>query len=195
MDISHVVAVASFALASSITPGPNNLMLATSGLRFGFRGTIPLMLGIEVGFLLLLLTVAMGLGSAFEQVPALHAVMKLLAIAYLMYLAWQLWQSTDTAVGASRSAGFLRGAAFQVVNPKAWMMTVGAASAYTSVGVEYWPSVWTMVGLFTAAGMISTMVWTAFGAALRDKSTPRRLRHVSRGMALLTAGSGVLVLL
>jgi len=197
MDTSLILAAALFALVSSITPGPNNLMLAASGLTFGFRRTLPLWLGISVGFQCLLFGVALGLGRVFEAWPAMHVVLKGVGAAYLLYLAWRLWQSS--AAGDSRLAeplGFMRGALFQWVNPKAWMMTVGAASAYTLHGDDYWPSVAMLAGLFMLLGMPSTASWAAFGAAFRNLlAEPRWARRVGRGMAVLTALSCLLIVL
>ena len=197
MDLSLFLAAAVFALVASITPGPNNLMLAASGLTFGFRRTLPLLLGIETGFLLLLLGVALGLGAAFERVPMLHGVLKVLAAGYLLYLAWKLWRSSGAGNAAlEKPLGFLRGAVFQLINPKAWMMTVGAASAYTLAGDQYWASVWMLFGLFLLLGFPSITLWAAFGAGLRARlSDPRRARLIGRSMAVLTAASCVLVLI
>ena len=121
----------SFAFASSITPGPNNVLLAASGLTFGFRRTLPLVLGIEVGFLLLLLAVAVGLGAIFERLPWLQLALRVVGVTYLLYLAWSLWRSSATG-GATldRPLGFAWGAMFQLVNPKAWMMAITMATAF-----------------------------------------------------------------
>lgn len=197
MDPSLLIGVAVFALVASITPGPNNLLLATSGLAFGFRRTMPLLLGIETGFLLLLLGVAAGLGAAFERLPWLHVLLKAAGVGYLLYLAWTLWRSSSAGGTAlARPLGFLRGAAFQVVNPKGWMMTIGAVSAYTLGGDRYWPSVGVVLAAFVVLGFPSIVLWALFGSAFRTRlADPVQARRAGRIMAVLTASSCVLMLI
>lgn len=189
MDTKLLVASAVFALVASITPGPNNMLLAASGLTFGFRRTVPLLLGIEFGFLLLLLGVALGLGAVFERLPVLHIMLKALGTLYLLHLSWKLWRSSSTGTASiAQPLGFGRGAAFQVVNPKAWMMTAGGVSAYTVTGAEYWASVWSILAVFVAMGLPSITLWAAFGAGFRRalEDAPRA-RLIGRAMAILTA--------
>lgn len=195
MEAQLIIAAASFALVASITPGPNNLLLAASGLTFGMRRTLPLLLGIEFGFQLLLLCVALGLGVVFERVPMLHPVLKIAGAAYLLHLAWNLWRSSSAAGAVlAKPLGFLRGAAFQFVNPKAWMMTIGAVSAYTLGGNWYWTSVAMVVGVFFVMGVPSITLWAACGAAFRSAlADPTRARLVGRAMAVLTALSCLLI--
>jgi threonine/homoserine/homoserine lactone efflux protein len=197
MTSSLVFAAIVFALVNSITPGPNNLMLAASGLTFGFRRTVPLLLGIHTGFQLLLLGVAVGLGQLFDRVPAAQTVLKVVGVAYLLWLAWKLWNANAPGSrSVEKPIGFFRGLAFQVVNPKAWMMTLGAASAYTLSGEHYWTSVWMLVGVFVLMGLPSITVWAAFGAVFRGAmSDPRTARIVGRAMAVLTALSCGLILI
>lgn len=197
MNTSLAAAAAVFALVATVTPGPNNVMLATSGLNFGFRKTIPMMLGFLSGLLLLLLAVASGLGVAFERFPWLHSVLKILGTAYLLYLAWKLWQASS--VGSAMMSfphGFFRSAAFQAINPKAWMMTVGAISAYTLPGQDFWPSVGWVVAAFALMGGPSVTLWAAFGGMLRSSlGDPRRALWLGRSMAVLTAASCLLIVI
>lgn len=119
--------LALFALVSSITPGPNNIMLASSGLTFGFRRTIPHMLGVNLGFTLMLVLVGLGLGTMFQQLPWLYTVLKYAGAMYLLYLAWKIAMSGPLESGAQRGRPFtfMQAALFQWVNPKAWVMAVG----------------------------------------------------------------------
>lgn len=197
METSVVIAAAVFALVSSITPGPNNLMLAASGLAYGFRRTLPLLAGVVAGFQALLLAVALGLGAVFERYPASHTLLRALGAAYLLHLAWKLWQASSAGTASlDKPLGFARGATFQAVNPKAWMMTVGAVSAYTLEGARYWLSVAVLAMLFLVIGSLAIACWAAFGAGFRTLlSDPRKARRVGRGMAVLTALSCVLVLI
>jgi len=192
-----LLAAAMFAFVSTITPGPNNLMLAASGVAVGFRRTLPLVLGITVGFQALLWAVAAGLGALFLRLPALHWALKFVGAGYLLYLAWKLWRMSSAPMAATeRAPGFAKGVVFQAVNPKAWMMTIGAVGAYTSAGAGYWPSVTAISALFLVLGLPCIAAWAAFGAALRASlGDERRMRLFGRGMAVLTGASCVLVFL
>lgn len=196
MNSSLLLAASVFALVASGTPGPNNLMLAASGLNHGFRRTVPLLLGIETGFLLLLLAVALGLGALFEQFPLMKLVLKAFGVAYLLHLAYKLWRSSGSnGQSGVKPLGFVQGAAFQVINPKAWMMVVSATSAYTLSGEDYWASVWTLVLIFLLIGLPSITAWAAFGAGLRTVlEDPRKAKLIGRGMSVLTALSCLLIL-
>jgi threonine/homoserine/homoserine lactone efflux protein len=121
-----------FVFVSSITPGPNNLMLLSSGTRFGFRRTIPHMLGIGVGFMVMIALVGLGLAQLFLLYPPLHLALKIVSITYLLYLAWKIATSeppTADEAETGKPMTFLQAAAFQWVNPKAWTMTLTAFSA------------------------------------------------------------------
>ena len=133
-SLSLLGPLALFALVSSITPGPNNVMLATSGLNFGFRRTIPHLLGVSIGFTLMVFLVGVGLGSVFQQVPALYTVLKYAGAAYLLYLAWKIANAGEMKDGVSRARPmtFLQAAAFQWVNPKAWVMAVGIIATHAA---------------------------------------------------------------
>ena len=197
MDPSLMIGAAVFALVASITPGPNNVLLAASGLTFGFRRTLPLVLGIEVGFLLLLLAVAVGLGAIFERLPWLQLALRVVGVTYLLCLAWSLWRSSATG-GATldRPLGFAWGAMFQLVNPKGWMMTISAISAYTLAGSLYWSSVGMLVAAFFLMGLPSILLWALFGSALRTTlANPRQAQLAGRIMAVLTALSCVLIVI
>jgi threonine/homoserine/homoserine lactone efflux protein len=197
VDAKWIVAANVFALVATVTPGPNNLMLAASGLAFGFRRTLPTMFGFLFGLLLLLFAVAAGLGSLFEAVPFLHMALKVVGTGYLLILAWMLWKSASgEAAAATQPLGFLRGLAFQAVNPKGWMMTVSAVATYTLPDDEYWPSVGMLVLAFFVCGLASVMLWTGFGGLFRDVLGDRRRAQLAgRAMAVLTALSCVLVLI
>ena len=119
-----------FALVTSITPGPNNTMLLTSGVNFGFRRTLPHVFGISAGVVLLMLCVGFGLGEAFQRFPALYSVLEIASVAYLLYLAWKIGTSGEVKLrnGERRPMKFHEAIAFQWVNPKAWMMVLTAVT-------------------------------------------------------------------
>jgi threonine/homoserine/homoserine lactone efflux protein len=183
MDATLFAAAAAFALVSTITPGPNNLMLAASGLNFGLRRTLPLLIGIIIGFQGLLWAVAAGLGAVFAAEPALQWLLRFGGAAYLLYLAWALWRASSGGERAlAQPIGFVRGVLFQAVNPKAWVMTIGAISAYT------------LSLLFLVLGTPAIGSWAAFGAGFRAAlSDPATARRVGRAMAVLTAASCVMI--
>ena len=136
MQLNTLIAFSIFAFVTSVTPGPNNLMLLASGVNFGFRLSLPHILGISSGFFVMVLTVGLGLAEAFILFPWLYVFLKWVGVAYLLYLAWkiatskQLEKNTTTESANSRPMTFWSAAAFQWVNPKAWVMAVGAFSTY-----------------------------------------------------------------
>jgi threonine/homoserine/homoserine lactone efflux protein len=186
-----LLALVGFSFASSITPGPNNLMLLASGVNYGFRRTIPHMLGIGLGFAFLLLCVGLGLGEVLERAPALHLAIKVVGVAYLLYLAWKIATSgpIEDRDGEARPFSFLQAAAFQWVNPKAWFMAVTAMSVYTSQA-DYAFSVVMIAVVFGIINIPCVSVWAGMGVALRRLlSDPRTLRWFNVAMAVLLAAS------
>ncbi|MCD0504829.1 LysE family translocator [Bordetella petrii] len=183
--------LALFALVSSITPGPNNIMLASSGLTFGFRRTIPHMLGVNLGFTLMLVLVGLGLGTAFQQFPWLYTVLKYAGALYLLYLAWKIAMSGPMDRGSPRGQPltFLQAALFQWVNPKAWVMAVGVIATYTPQAGFYWNLALAAL-VCCLVNLPSIGAWAAFGAALQKLlHRPMAIRLFNIGMALLLVAS------
>jgi threonine/homoserine/homoserine lactone efflux protein len=189
MPLETFTALIVFAFISSITPGPNNLMLLASGVNFGFRRTIPHMLGIGIGFVVLLLAVGFGLGAVLAAFPQLHMALKVAGGAYLLYLAWKIAMSRSMGEkedGSARPMTFLQAAAFQWVNPKAWVMAVTAMALYTSPEQPFLTIVLVAVA-FGLVNLPSVSSWAAFGMALRGfLSDPLRLKwfNIAMGVAL-----------
>lgn len=181
-----------FAFVTSITPGPNNLMLMASGVNFGFRRTIPHMLGIGAGFLSLLLGVGFGLGALLTAWPALHFGLKVAGGAYLLYLAWRIAMSrslSETNGKSARPMSFLAAAAFQWVNPKAWVMAITAMALYTSPTAPFL-SVIVVAVAFALVNLPSVSTWAGFGVALRGfLADPVRLKWFNIGMGVALAAS------
>lgn len=159
-----------FAFVSSITPGPNNTMLLASGVNFGVRRSIPHALGISIGFMVMVLAVGLGLGEVFKALPPLYSILRYAGAAYLLYLAWKIAtsgpMSGDTA-GSRKPLGFWGAAAFQWVNPKAWVMAVGAITTYTPAQ-GYVFNVIVIAAVFGLVNLPSVGVWVMFGSALRN---------------------------
>jgi len=192
--LDNLLALASFAFVSSITPGPNNLMLMASGTNFGFARTIPHLLGVGIGFVVMLVLVGSGIAIVFEQVPAAGLALKVLSVAYLLYLAFKLATAKPPSadgVGAParRPLTFLQAAAFQWVNPKAWAMALTAVSAYVPADDRGWGLV-AVALVFGMVNLPSVGVWTLMGVRLRRwLEDPRKLRAFNVTAALLLLAS------
>ena len=187
MPLDTFAALVLFAFTTSITPGPNNMMLFTSGVNFGFRRTIPHMIGIEVGFASVLVATGFGLGALLHTVPLLYTVLKFAGGAYLLWIAWKIGSSRSLSEGKTSAApmSFLSAAAFQWINPKAWVMAVTAMATYTNPDV-YFISVLIVGFAFALVNVPSVSTWAGFGSALRDwLSDPKRLKWFNITMALL----------
>ena len=190
-----------FIFICSITPGPNNTILAASGLNFGLRRTLPVLFGINLGFALMLLLSGLGLGAAFTRFPLLHTLLKYVSAAYLLFLAWKIAKSeppsADNADAAqNRPLTFLQGALFQWVNPKGWVMVMGLVSAYVAMGEGFWGSLGLAALISVVVGIPCIFVWAAFGSALRRwLHKPNIIRAFNWTMALLLVASIILSLL
>ncbi len=182
-----LVAFAGFAFVTSVTPGPNNTMLLASGVNYGFVRTIPHILGISLGCSAMLLLVGLGLGQLFAAVPALYAILRYVGAAYLLWLAWKIARAGPIQLGdrQARPLRFWQAALFQWVNPKAWVMVVGAVTTYA-------PRDGFLLGVASIAALLilvnapSVCLWAGCGAALRQwLSHPGRIRAFNVTMALL----------
>ena len=182
-----LLALVAFALVTSITPGPNNLMLLASGLNFGVRRTMPHMLGIGVGFPVMIAAVGLGLSSVFRAAPVLYEVLKWTGAGYMLWLAWRIAQSeamdADPAT-RGQPMSFLAAAAFQWVNPKAWVMAVTAVATYTTAGSV--TTVLVVTAVFGLVGLLSVNLWAMCGVGLRRVlSDPRHIVLFNRTTATL----------
>lgn len=192
MTADLLLAFIAFAFVTSVTPGPNNMMLLASGVNFGLRRSLPHMFGISLGFMLLVASVGLGLGQVFEQVPMLYSVLRYAGAAYLLYLAWKIANAgaPDSQGDASaKPFSFLQAAAFQWVNPKAWIMAIGAITTYTPQD-NFVVNVLLIAALFALVNCPSVGLWTVAGSLLRNwLSNVRALRIFNIGMALLLVAS------
>lgn len=185
-----VLALALFAFVSSITPGPNNLMLMASGANFGFRRTIPHMLGVALGFVFMVILVGAGLIQVFDAFPVSYTVLKAASVIYLLYLAWKIANAgpAETGDAKGRPMTFVQAAAFQWVNPKAWAMALTAISAYAP-DQSLW-AIFVVAALFGAVNLPSVSSWTVLGQQMaRLLTNPRRLTVFNWTMALLLVAS------
>ena len=186
MSYDLLIALLGFAFVTSVTPGPNNMMLLASGVNFGFRRTVPHMLGISVGHSVMVFLVGLGLAGVFKAWPPALVILKLVSVAYMLWLAWKIAHAGAPGEGRAkaRPMTFLQAAAFQWVNPKAWAMALGAVAAYVPD-----PSIWayaTVAMVFSAVNLPSVAVWAGAGQAVRRwLAGPGRLRAFNWTMAAL----------
>jgi threonine/homoserine/homoserine lactone efflux protein len=177
-----------FLASMSFTPGPNNILVASSGVNFGFRATIPHILGITFGYPVMLLLVGLGLAKLFVVVPELHLVLKCVCVLYLLYLAWNI--ASAAAPGGEAKIGkpltFLQAAAFQWVNGKAWVVALSAVTTYTVVESSLPLQVAALASIAWAVTMGAVTCWTLSGAMLRRYlHTESHRRHFNYSMAAL----------
>jgi threonine/homoserine/homoserine lactone efflux protein len=189
METTSLAALALYTFVMCITPGPNNLMLTTSGLIFGMARTCPHILGIAFGAATQLIAVGAGLGAVFAVEPRLQIGLKLIGSLYLLWLAGKLWRAAELR-GAALAAPvtFFQAAAFQFVNPKAWLIAVTVIAAFVSPGDGYALRIALVCAVFAIVGTPCLAVWAAFGAGLRRiLHDPAKLLIINRTMAALSA--------
>jgi threonine/homoserine/homoserine lactone efflux protein len=196
MDIDLLLALTAFAFVAAITPGPNNLMLLSSGVNFGFAPTIPHILGTCIGFMLMIFLIGMGLGRVFAAFPLVYTALKYLGAAYLLWLAWKIARSGPVGEGDSkgRPMGFFDAAAFQWVNPKGWVAAVTAVTNYAVAGRPLLTAL-VVAGVFGLVSFPSNAIWVFFGTGLkRILNDPRWIRAFNWTMAALLVLSLIPVL-
>lgn len=158
-----------FAFVSSITPGPNNIMLSASGVAFGLRRTVPHLLGISVGFGLLVFLCGVGVGRLVVAFPAVELALRIFGTAYLLYLAWNLRNAfvPRSPESTSRPLRFVEALGFQFVNPKAWIMGLTAVSVFLPAVHPVWLASTVVAGIFVVVGMPCIWAWAVLGVSLR----------------------------
>jgi threonine/homoserine/homoserine lactone efflux protein len=186
MPAHTLVALAVFAFATSITPGPNTLTMTASGVNFGFMRTVPHIVGVQIGFTIVLIACACGLGVIFVTYPQLQWVLKIAGSLYLCWLAWKV--ATSGGPGhreSSKPLTFLQAAASQWVNPKALVVALSTFAIYVRPDHALTDSVIVLI-VFTVTTAISSIAWTGFGSAVREwLREPRRARIFNLTMAAL----------
>ncbi|SDB41200.1 LysE family translocator [Bauldia litoralis] len=181
-----------FVVAFTATPGPNNLMVLVSGANWGLKRTVPHIVGIALGFPLMIIAVGLGLGQVFEAYPLVHDVLKYIAFAYLLFLAWRIAQAgkPQTTSVRSRPLNLFEAMAFQWVNPKAWALVLGATALFTTPGGDPVVEIGVMALMFGLVCLPNGIVWALFGKAIaRFLSDDRRRRIFNVSMAVLLVAS------
>jgi threonine/homoserine/homoserine lactone efflux protein len=184
-----------YTFVMSITPGPNNVMLTASGARFGFRRTLPHILGICCGFVVQLLAVCAGLAALFSRWPGLQTALGWVGAAYLLYLGWRMLGHSDAEAHAGgRPVTFMQAAVFQFLNPKAWVMTVTAATLFLPRDLGYLLSGLYMAAIMEGIGVPCMAVWALFGSSLKSFiGAPAGRRAFNLAMALALAVTAVMM--
>lgn len=192
MPVEQILPLMGFIIVMTVTPGPNNFMLLASGANFGFRRSIPHILGITLGCQVLLVAVALGLGSLLLAWPQALDVLRVLCVLILFYLAWLLVRPGTSSTDPEkrpRPLTLLEAALFQWVNPKAWMMIIAVVTTYTQAG-NMTANLLIIAALFAVLGIPMISVWNLFGVSLqRWLSDPLRARAFNWLMAVLLLAS------
>jgi threonine/homoserine/homoserine lactone efflux protein len=180
-----------FAAVMFFTPGPNNIMVMSSGLTYGFRRTLPHIAGVVIGFAFMVGAVGLGFGTVFIAFPVLQTILKYAGAAYLVYLAVMIAISGPPKPGEAgrRPLTFWQGAMFQWVNVKGWVAIIGTITAYAAIA-RFPLNIALQVLIFLAMGTASITIWTLFGSGLRPVLTSERaVRIFNIGMAVLLLAS------
>lgn len=180
-------ALLAFAFATSVTPGPNVIMVAASAANHGVRATVPHMAGITVGFPVMIILVGLGLAGPFAASPTLHTALKWIGAAWIVWLAWKIARAGAPGEGVAKPPlGFLGAAAFQWVNPKAWLLALAAIPAFTRPGGDLLVETLVIAAAFLAVSPPSVAFWAVVGAGTgRILRSPRQLRTFNVTMAVL----------
>ena len=188
MSLELILPLCTFAAVTTITPGPNNTMILASGLNYGFMRSVPHLFGICCGFAFMIFATGLGLHAVFEQVPMLQTILKYGGAIYLLWLAWKLAHAAPMKgeqAGLSKPMGFFGAAAFQWINPKAWVMALSALTTYLPQGFQV-GDVALLASVFGVIGIFCVGAWALFGVAMRRVlQDPRSVRIFNVAMALL----------
>lgn len=190
---TDLLPLATYCFVMSSTPGPNNMMLTASGANFGFRGTLPQILGINAGGFVQTYVTCLGLGALFTTWPVLHTTLRFAGAAYMLWLAWRLTGGSAADAQATRPVGFVEGALFQAVNPKAWLKAVTLASVFMPAGMSTPAGALLLSVVGTLIGFPCVSMWALFGVAIRHWLTDTRRRRafnaiMAATLALLAIG-------
>ncbi|MAL78027.1 MAG: lysine transporter LysE [Sneathiella sp.] len=186
MDPGKMAVIALFAFSMVASPGPVNMLLMASGANFGFRRSLPFLLGCISGFLLVCLATALGLGTLFTTSPVLQLVFLGVSLLYILYLAYRIATSNPEIVESADRPGYLAGLILHPLNPKAWVAVIAAYSQFISPDTDYTTQVIVIIVIFTLIGLPFNSLWCYGGNLLRRLVTaPRLMRLINVTLALL----------
>lgn len=198
MELSLFLSMLGFLWVAAITPGPNNMLLTAAGANFGFWRSLPLMIGIMLGMQLMLLLVAFGVGGLLLLYPALHLILKIAGSLYLLWLAWKIasarYEKLETGDAPAAPMPFWQGGLLQLINPKAWLMALGAVASFSLAGAEYLHSVIAISVGILLVNIVAGIIWLGFGTLIGRILRSRRAWAIFNiSMGLLTAACVLLI--
>lgn len=197
MNTPQLISFFIFMVSMSITPGPNNMMLAASGVNFGFNKTIMHILGIPFGVLTMLGAVAAGLGVIFQKFPIIHQSLKVIGSAYLLYLSYRLAiskTSKNNEEDLNRPMTFIEASLFQFVNPKAWIFSITTIGSFTANVEDYWLAIVQICIISVLVNIPVTSLWCSFGTVIgKLLSNEKSVKYFNISMALLMASCVVFI--
>jgi len=197
IDVEILIALISFYFVMYVTPGPNNAMVLASGLKFGFKKTIPHMSGITIGHVLQLVLVCLGLGKIFQIFPHLQNILKILCALYLLYLGYKIIGSfSKIKEDGSRPLKFHEASLFQLVNPKAWTISSMAASSFLPKDGDLFFSI-VLIGIVALVICpLSISPWAAFGSAIRNMVKNNKIKAlIEYFLAILLLITAIIIVL
>ncbi len=204
MDNALLISLVGFAFIAAGTPGPNNLLLMSSGALFGWRQTLPHLGGILLGFAVVMASSVFGLGTLVEQWPGLLTAVRVIGATWLAWMSVRFFKAalstgqTNSRVEEapiSRPFRFIEAVFFQWVNPKGIITSLSSAGAYITIADLAWQRAFIIVGVFSVAGLIACSSWMLAGSALkRYMSTGRSAPYINAGMGLLILATAVFIL-
>ncbi|MGB9097809.1 LysE family translocator [Erwinia sp.] len=198
MELSLFLSMLGFLWVAAITPGPNNMLLTASGANFGFLRSLGLLIGIMIGMQLMLLMVAFGIGGLILLYPSLHLVLKIGGSAYLLWLAWKIatskYEKLDTENAPAAPMPFWQGGLLQLINPKAWLMALGAVASFSLAGEAYRSSVMAISVGMALVNVVSGVIWLGFGSLIGRILRSRQAWTIFNvSMGILTAACVLLI--
>ena len=198
MELSLFLSMLGFLWVAAITPGPNNMLLTASGANFGFLRSLWLLIGIMIGMQVMLLMVAFGIGGLILLYPSLHLFLKIAGSAYLLWLAWKIamasYEKLETDNAPAAPMPLWQGGLLQLINPKAWLMALGAVASFSLAGEEYRHSVVAISIGMALVNVVSGLIWLGFGSLIGRILRSRRAWTIFNvSMGLLTAACVLLI--
>lgn len=197
-----LLAIVLFAITMTGTPGPNNIMIMTSGLNYGIRRSLPHFFGICIGTAVLVFSVGMGLGALFSEYAWLHTGVKILGVSYLLFLAWKIANAAAPVrpdadaevVSLGTPLTFFQAVLFQWVNPKAWIISIGAIAAFTTGDQSLFLQVGVIATIMLVCAHPCVAMWLVFGYSLRNLlADPVKRRMFNWTMAVLLVASVITI--
>jgi threonine/homoserine/homoserine lactone efflux protein len=199
ITIELTVALITFYFVMFVTPGPNNIMLTTSGIKYGFKKTIPHILGIPLGHFFQISLVSLGLGTLFQNYPLIQEILKVAGCLYLFFLAYKMFGSLsikENKKKTGRPLKFYEASLFQILNPKAWVVAITAVSVFFPKDEHFITGIFYLAAIAPIICLPSISVWALFGSGIRAfVSNPKMRQIIEIVMAFLLIATGVMILI